>query len=108
MRSAALVVVVTISFWWTSLAKCGGSKTTGNVIAPYLTHKNNLTYTNTVLHYSMNKKTYNITLLANNGETHTFNWEAEGFFAACREGMASVVKLHDGRQWELVEAKRVA
>tara|TARA_Y100001951_G_C11118307_1_gene171357 strand:- start:64 stop:234 length:171 start_codon:yes stop_codon:yes gene_type:complete len=56
----------------------------------------------------MNKKTYNITLLANNGETHTFNWEAEGFFAACREGMASVVKLHDGRQWELVEAKRVA
>ena len=56
----------------------------------------------------MNKKTYTITLLANNGETRTFNWEGEGFFAACREGMASVVRLHDGRQWELVEAKLLA
>ena len=97
-----------ISFWWTWTAKCGGSKITGNVIAPYLTHKKNLTYTNTVLHYSMNKKTYVITLLANNGETHTLNWDGEGFFAACRDAMASVVRLHDGRQWELVEAKLLA
>ena len=107
-RYAASVVVVIISFWWTWTAKFGGSKITDNVIAPYLIDKKNLTYTNTVLHYTMNKKTYTITLLANNGETRTFNWEGEGFFAACRDAMASVVRLHDGRQWELVEAKLLA
>tara|TARA_R100000353_G_scaffold41320_1_gene32672 strand:- start:902 stop:1072 length:171 start_codon:yes stop_codon:yes gene_type:complete len=56
----------------------------------------------------MNNKTYTITLIDNKGVTHTLNWDGEGFFAACRDAMASLVKLHDGRQWELVEAKRVA